>query len=162
MHWKRQAFDNSDSVRDSDPDNGGVTEIWIQSSICKHPNTIRLDPAPLYDQTTGFCVRPCPICGIIRGIRRGRFCGGQGNCSRGPCLSARLAATWLENYLLNFLNTLYNTGKERTDLWKLKGSKPVGWGWETFPHLPPLFFSFWSHWRNGPTKCLDNIDFGTC
>ena len=49
IYRKRQTFDNSDLVREADPGKGNVTEMWIQRSICKHPNTIRLDPAPLYD-----------------------------------------------------------------------------------------------------------------
>jgi hypothetical protein len=90
MHRKRQTFDNSDLVRDADPKKGDVTEIWIQCSICKHPNTIRLDPAPLYDQTTGFYVRRRLACRMCPGLtgKHGRWDGSRENCPTEPVDSA--------------------------------------------------------------------------
>jgi hypothetical protein len=90
MHRKRQTFDNSDLVRDANPENGDATEIWIQCSISKHPNTIRLDPAPLYDQTTGFYVRRRLACRMCPGLtgKHGRWDGSRENCPTEPVDSA--------------------------------------------------------------------------
>lgn len=78
----RQKFDTSDLMRNADPKQGDITTVWIQCTTCQHPNTRRIDPAPLYERATGLYVRrllACRTCPVVTG-KRGRWEGLREKC----------------------------------------------------------------------------------
>jgi hypothetical protein len=86
MQRKPQTFDSSQLMRDADPEQGDITTVWIECASCKHPNTRRINPAPLYEQATELYIRlklAYRMCPILTG-KHGRWEGSRENCPTEP------------------------------------------------------------------------------
>jgi hypothetical protein len=96
MLRKRQTLDKSQLMRDADPEQGDPTTVWIQCANCKHANTRRIDPAPLYEKSTGFYIRrrlACRMCPMITG-KHGRWEGLLEKCPTEPIDPVVRSTTW--------------------------------------------------------------------
>ncbi len=83
---KRSDFDPEGLTRDANQNLGDETQVLIRCARCRHPETLRIDPAPLYENATGFYVRrrlSCRTCATLTGIH-GRYLESQDHCPTEP------------------------------------------------------------------------------
>lgn len=76
------SFDSDHLARDADPDQGDKTVVWIRCGVCAHPDTIRVDPAPLYEVRTGLYIcraLACRACPSVTG-KSGRWVDTREKC----------------------------------------------------------------------------------
>ncbi|KAK6495502.1 hypothetical protein TWF481_002552 [Arthrobotrys musiformis] len=54
MHRKREGFDKNQLLRDADPGKQDKLEVLIRCARCRHPDTVRVDPAPCTTERQDF------------------------------------------------------------------------------------------------------------
>lgn len=110
---QRTTFDPNHLTPNADPAQGDECVVWIQCGVCAHPDSRRVDPAPLYEVATGCYIRrrlACRICPDVTG-RSGRWTGSRDKCKTEP-LDPKIAA------LSTTLEAIYQKHKEAQKLAK--------------------------------------------